>query len=158
MVGRVGREANKLLEGHKAVVTCAAWSKDGKTILTGDAEGIVITWDAETFKEKSRLKLGGRVAAVAFTADGKHSAAAAASPIPLPNQGGIYTEEIFVWEAANPAEKSEADLPPRRRRAIRGSGVAGVRSGRQGVWRWRSPTSRICARLGELVGKVRVFA
>ena len=38
-------EANKLLEGHKAVVTCAAWSKDGKTILTGDAEGIVIAWD-----------------------------------------------------------------------------------------------------------------
>ena len=63
---------NHLLEGHKEVVVAAAWSKDGKTIVTGDADGVVITWDAATFKEKSRLALGGRVAAVAISADGKH--------------------------------------------------------------------------------------
>jgi WD40 repeat protein len=62
--------ANELLTGHKAPVTAAAWSRDGKLIVTGDADGVVITWDPATFKEKSRLKLDARVVAVAVTAGG----------------------------------------------------------------------------------------
>ena len=61
-----------MLEGHKATVIAAAWSKDGKVILTGDADGVVITWDAATFKEKARLSLGARVAALAIKPEGTH--------------------------------------------------------------------------------------
>src|SRR5204863_5324714 len=63
-------EANKLLDGHKATVVSAAWSRNGKVIVTGDAGGVVIVWDAATFKEKSQVKLGGRVVAVAASPDG----------------------------------------------------------------------------------------
>jgi RNA polymerase sigma factor (sigma-70 family) len=97
-------EANKLLAGHKSVVTCAAWSKDGKTILTGDVEGIVIAWDGETFKEKSRRRFGPRIAAVAVSPDGKTLAAAVASLMPAPNKTEAYTEMVFVWHPADPPD------------------------------------------------------
>jgi RNA polymerase sigma factor (sigma-70 family) len=95
-------EPNKLLEGHKAAVTCAAWSKDGRTILTGDAEGVVIVWDATTFQERARRRFGPRITAVAISPDGAHLAAAIASLMPAPNGRGDYTEEVFVWR--NPDE------------------------------------------------------
>ena len=78
---------NKDLKGHKAIVMSAAWSKDGKLIVTGDADGVVIVWDAEKFKERSRLKLGGRVAALAVSADGKSVAAAVVPSAPAYGQG-----------------------------------------------------------------------
>jgi len=72
----IGSEAeSKVLDGHKAAVVAAAWSSDGKVIVTGDAEGVVITRDAATMKEKSRLAFGARVAAVAVTAGGPDAAA-----------------------------------------------------------------------------------
>src|SRR5207248_11630656 len=40
---------NQRLEGHKAAVVAAAWSGRGGLIVTGDADGVVITWDATTF-------------------------------------------------------------------------------------------------------------
>ncbi|HYH67438.1 MAG TPA: sigma-70 family RNA polymerase sigma factor [Urbifossiella sp.] len=66
---------SKVLDGHKAAVVAAAWSGDGTVIVTGDAEGVVITRDAATMKEKSRLAFGARVAAVAVTAGGPDAAA-----------------------------------------------------------------------------------
>jgi len=33
------------------MVVSAAWSKNGKVIVTGDDAGLVIVWDAEMFKE-----------------------------------------------------------------------------------------------------------
>ncbi|MCI0705389.1 MAG: WD40 repeat domain-containing protein, partial [Planctomycetia bacterium] len=147
---------NKLLEGHKEAVTSAAWSKDGKLILTGDAEGFVITWDAATFKEKSRMSFGGRIVAVAISPDGHHSAAAVVRLIPGVGQGA-YAEELFVWGTTTPPKKPE---PVSKHRAgAPFTGVASLAFAPDS----KSLVSAFCnfthlARLGELVGKVRVFA
>jgi RNA polymerase sigma factor (sigma-70 family) len=96
-------EANKLLEGHKGTVICAAWAKNGKVIVTGDDSGVVIVWDAVTFKEKSRVKLGGRVVSVAVTDDGVGIAAGAYRSSPATGN----TADVFVWAAGFPPEKPE---------------------------------------------------
>ena len=146
---------NQLLEGHKAAVVSAAWSRDGKLIVTGDVDGTVITWDAATFKEKARLALGARIAAVAISPDGKHLAAALTPGSRV--RSGAYAEEVFVWETANPSAKPH----PISQHAIGGlfTGVASLAF---------SPDSNSLAVtfcnfahltiLGDLVGKVRIFS
>ncbi|MCI0701951.1 MAG: WD40 repeat domain-containing protein, partial [Planctomycetia bacterium] len=147
---------NKLLEGHKEAVTSAAWSRDGRLILTGDAEGFVITWDATTFKEKSRMSFGGRIVAVAISPDGHHSAAAVVRLIPGIGQGA-YAEELFVWGTTTPPKKPE---PISKHQAgAPFTGVASLAFAPDS----KSLVSSFCnfthlARLGELRGKVRVFA
>ena len=84
---------NRLMEGHTATVVSAAWSKEGSTAVTGDADGRVIVWDAKTMKEARRVELGGRVLAVAISDDGTHTAACVRG-----KQGG----EVYVWETAKP--------------------------------------------------------
>ncbi len=96
-----------MLEGHKAAVVAAAWSKDGKLIVTGDASGVVITWDAATFKEKSRLALGGRVAAVTISPDGKHTAAATVQIAEGLKGKESYFENVFIWESASPPKQAK---------------------------------------------------
>ncbi|AMV28617.1 ECF RNA polymerase sigma factor SigE [Gemmata sp. SH-PL17] len=147
---------NQLLEGHKATVVSAAWSKDGKWIVTGDADGIVIIWDAVKFKEKSRLTLGGRVAAVAVSVDGKHTAAAVVQPQERKGKD-VYSEEIFVWSTASPPKKPEL---------ISSHPVGGPFAGIASLAFHPDGTALASAfanfdhltKLGELTGKVRVFA
>ena len=84
---------NRVMVGHTATVVSAAWSKEGSTAVTGDADGRVIVWDAKTMKESRRVELGGRVMAVAISDDGTHTAACVRG-----KQGG----EVYVWETAKP--------------------------------------------------------
>jgi RNA polymerase sigma factor (sigma-70 family) len=86
---------NRLLDGHQATVVSAAWSKDGKTAVTGDAGGRVLVWDAKTMRERQRLEFGQRVAALAVTADGRQIAAAVVG----------QRAEFYVWETAKAADK-----------------------------------------------------
>ncbi len=87
-----GSPGNRLLRGHDAVVVAAAWSRDGKAAVTGDAAGRVIVWDAKAMKESHRLELGRRVAAVALSADGRDVAAVVVGK----------QAELHAWEAARP--------------------------------------------------------
>ena len=86
------------LKGHPAVVVSAAWSKDGGTIVTGDAEGTIIVWDTKTYKETQRFNLEKqRICSVDLTKDGKRIAVATIS-----NDKAKHTENIYVWDVANP--------------------------------------------------------
>ena len=84
---------NRVMAGHTATVVSAAWSKEGSTAVTGDADGRVIVRDTKTMKEARRVELGGRVMAVAISGDGTHTAACVRG-----KQGG----EVYVWETAKP--------------------------------------------------------
>jgi WD40 repeat protein len=96
--GSGGQGGNHVLAGHGSPVVSAAWSADGKTIVTGDADGVIIVWDAQTFKEKDsgRFFLAGRVAAVAVSADGRRIVTAVFSSLPLNEQ------KVFVWTLGEP--------------------------------------------------------
>ncbi len=85
---------NRIMPGHEATVVSAAWSKDGKTAVTGDAAGRVIVWNAQEMRETSRMELGARIAAVAVTADGKSIAAAAVGK----------QAKYYVWETTKAAK------------------------------------------------------
>jgi RNA polymerase sigma factor (sigma-70 family) len=148
-------EPNKLLDGHKATITCAAWSADGKVIVTGDVDGVVILWDAATFTEKSRLTLSGRVAAVTISADGQ-SIAAAVTGIPDVVKKDAYHEDVFAWEAASPPKEPK----PISRHTVGGpfqgmAALAFAPDGRSLAVSFANFTH--LSRLGELVGKVRIF-
>ena len=99
-------EANKVLEGHKATVVSAAWSKNGKVIVTGDDAGLVIVWDAATFKEKSRLKRGGRVAAVAVSPM-EWESPRRPSTTPAPGQGRLAAPGTCSPGCGLPPKKPE---------------------------------------------------
>ena len=100
---------NKLMEGHTKDVVCAAWSKDGSTIVTGDAEGTVIVWDAKTSKETKRFQFGkDRIGSVDVSANGKRIATAT-----IHNDKPNYTENVYVWDVANPPKAMKPIAPPK---------------------------------------------
>ena len=61
-----------VLQGHTAAVNCAAFSPDGKRVVTGGRDGGVKLWDASNGKEVLALKgHRGDVTTVRFTRDGR---------------------------------------------------------------------------------------
>jgi WD40 repeat protein len=142
-----GSPGNRILVGHTATVVSAAWSKEGSTAVTGDADGRVIVWDAKTMKESSRLELGGRIAALAISDDGMRTAAYA-----LGKQG-----EVFVWDTAKPLEGMKpihtelSDFAGPHAYASLAFSPDGKRLGGCAIHK------KWLTRLGELIGKVRVW-
>ena len=90
-----GSPGNRLLDGHQATVVSAAWSKEGKTAVTGDSGGRVILWNAETMQETQRLEFGERVAELALSNGGESIAAVVVGK----------QAEFFVWETGAPKTK-----------------------------------------------------
>ena len=102
------------LGNHIAPVVSAAWSKDGSTIVTGDAVGTVIIWDAKTLKETHRFNFDKqRIAAIDCTKDGKRIAIATIS-----NDKTQHTENIYVWDIANPPPTFTPIAKPREKDQI----------------------------------------
>jgi RNA polymerase sigma factor (sigma-70 family) len=140
-----GSPGNRLLKGHEAVVVSAAWSRDGKTAVTGDASGRVIVWDAKTMKESHRLEVGGRVAAVAVSPESKHLAAVAVG----------QRAEFYVWDTAKPkhgkpihVDSFDFSGPIHACLAFSPDGQQLAGCAINTAW---------LARLGELVGKLHVW-
>jgi RNA polymerase sigma factor (sigma-70 family) len=90
-----GSPGNRVMVGHAATVVSAAWAREAAAAVTGDADGRVIVWDANTMKETRRLELGGRVMALALSDDGTHAAAYVR---------GKHGGEVYLWETAKPAK------------------------------------------------------
>ena len=60
------------LTGHTWIVTCTAFSPDGKRLATGSMDGTARIWDAATHTNIATLKVSDHAAwSVAFTPDGK---------------------------------------------------------------------------------------
>lgn len=68
------------LKGHDKQINSVAFSIDGKTIVSGGDDNLVIIWDAETGKEKRSYKHDGAVIQVAISPDAKRLAVAGAFP------------------------------------------------------------------------------
>src|SRR5262249_38243797 len=84
-VRRVGE-----LDHGKSIVTCAAFAPDGRTVLTGAADGMARLWDWNNPKEaREHLSAGNWIEAVAFFPDGRHFAT------------GGQSGSILVWEVAS---------------------------------------------------------
>ena len=89
---------NGFLKGHDEAVVCAAWSEDGSTIVTGDAGGTIIVWDAKTYRETHRFNIDKhRIGSIDTTKDGKRIAVATIS-----NDKAKHSENIYVWDVDNP--------------------------------------------------------
>lgn len=59
------------LTGHEWIVTCAAFSPDGKSLVTGSMDGTVRVWDPARQRSVQTLAMStGAVMTVAFTPDG----------------------------------------------------------------------------------------
>ncbi|HEY7154640.1 MAG TPA: sigma-70 family RNA polymerase sigma factor [Gemmataceae bacterium] len=74
---------------HRSMTASAAFTRDGKTVIVGDANGFVVYWDVATGREVRRLKrTPGVIYALAITSDGKTLASAARN-------------QIYLWEIAS---------------------------------------------------------
>jgi WD40 repeat protein/tRNA A-37 threonylcarbamoyl transferase component Bud32 len=65
------RCASVLALPHEGVVTAAAFSPDGRRVVTGSLNSVVRVWDASTGKEQLRCEHDGGVQAAAFRPDGR---------------------------------------------------------------------------------------
>jgi beta-lactamase regulating signal transducer with metallopeptidase domain/WD40 repeat protein len=88
-----GSPGNRVMKGHQDSVVAAAWSKDGKTAITGDNSGRLIEWNATSMKEKHRREFGGRIAALSISKDGSTAVAYVLGK----------NSRVVVWNANDPS-------------------------------------------------------
>jgi len=79
----------KRFTGHASDIRASlAWTKDGKTFLSGSWDGSVRLWNVQTGQETAHLQPGyGRVMSLALSPDGRY---ALSSYLNAPNQPVIY--------------------------------------------------------------------
>jgi len=91
-VGEITTEIRKC-DGHSGPVYCAAFSPDGKKIISAGADGYLRLWDVRTGKELRHIDgQSGRVWTVAFTPDGKRVVS------------GGYDGSVRLWDLASGRE------------------------------------------------------
>ena len=92
--GETYRSCNITLEGHSESVECAAFSPDGKNVISGSGDGTIKVWSLNTGNCIQTLGWGlESVESVAYSPDGKYFVGA----------GGKYIEEEFITEKGDTA-------------------------------------------------------
>ena len=98
-----------VLKGHTDAIYSAAWSPDGKKVVTtgGDQDGTVRIWDAETGKEKILVEHDngrrmGIVACAIFSPDGKRFLSA-----------GTDDTTVRIWDTETGKQLHRMDAGPR---------------------------------------------
>jgi WD40 repeat protein len=97
-------EAIQFLKQGTARLTALAWSADGSTIVTADADGGIILWDGTTFAEKRRLTAPGGVTALALRADGKRLAVGVTGAKPKDPADPATAPQVVVYSEWEPAK------------------------------------------------------
>ncbi|RSN46637.1 WD40 repeat domain-containing protein [Actinomadura sp. WAC 06369] len=98
--GTARRISDRILTGHGATVSQAAFTPDGTALATGGADGPIILWDVETGERIRTLRAHSYpVVSMAFTPDGETMFSAA--------------EGIQVWDVA--AGRARRGLPTQGR-------------------------------------------
>jgi tRNA A-37 threonylcarbamoyl transferase component Bud32 len=84
------REISNERPGHKSTVTAVAYDPKGKTVMSGDMDGVVIFWDAETQKRIEAIDAHDRstVHGIAYLPDGRQALTA----------GGDH--KVHLWDVA----------------------------------------------------------
>lgn len=87
------------LTGHKEWVQGLAQTPDGKRLVTGDDQGVIIVWDLPTGKEIHRWQMKHWVRSLGISPDGK--TVAASQHVPLRQNAGkeAITPSFHLWDA-----------------------------------------------------------
>jgi WD40 repeat protein len=85
-------ERPMLIGGNGKVLSCAAFSADGRTFITGE-DNLVRFWNTQTGQELIRLPVSGQPGQLRFSADGKQLAASCRDTATGPAQVRIWSAE-----------------------------------------------------------------
>jgi WD40 repeat protein len=124
-----GKAAGELEEGHKAEVTSVAFGRDGRWLVSGDADGKVKVWDVVARKQVVDLdRHAARVTSVALSRDGTRLASAAQDQtvlvweLALGKSGKVHKRPYLALRAGAVSALSVALSPDGRRLATAGPG------------------------------------
>ncbi|HVS40268.1 MAG TPA: protein kinase [Gemmataceae bacterium] len=151
------------LDGHTAFVPCVAWSRDGRKMASGDADGKVKVWawldDRLAFPMDLNGRHTGEVQSVAFSPDGRFLASASGSGVGTIDRPFVRGD-VMNWDLQKLRDGQPRTLPGGQAGAVAWS-PDGKRlaSGGSGVVELSDPeTGKSLKTLGEKLGAVRGLA
>ncbi|KAG2047257.1 WD40 repeat-like protein [Suillus hirtellus] len=77
------------LKGHGQMVSCLAWTKDGKTLISGSIGSSIRTWNTKTWKQTALLETSGCVFAIAISPNERILASA------------LWDSTVLLWNLDN---------------------------------------------------------
>src|SRR5207245_9907861 len=93
-------EQTGTLTGHESSITSLVFSRDGKTLVSGDITGTIRLWDGAERKSRGILARNqSRVAAISFSPDVRLLA------------GGSAVGTICLWKIPSQNEYEECPIP-----------------------------------------------
>jgi WD40 repeat protein/tRNA A-37 threonylcarbamoyl transferase component Bud32 len=162
-----GWREERRLEGHANPIRSAAFTPDGKRLLSGDNGGFLFLWEVDTGKTLSQAKDREQVNALSFAADGRHVLTAPHGEVVLWDVEG--RQETAAFETGTPGFVVTTLLTPDGRRAIAGANDSTIHiwdvAGRRKVRRldkayWNpalSPDGRLLAYLDTNTWRIQLW-